>query len=84
MITSGAAQPAVSRDELRAYAAELGIDEYHIWETSAKTGANVNDLFEAVALEFKGPEAVDPQTVSPEVPKPDSNGSAAANSTCGC
>ena len=80
MITSGEAPSAVAGDELRSYAAELGIDESHIWETSAKTGSNINDLFETVALEYQGPEVVDPSTVSPENPKP----AQPEQSSCAC
>jgi len=69
MITSGAAQPGVDKEELREFASQFEIDDSHIWETSAKTGAGVIDLFEAVAKEYKGPETHDPETVSPEAPK---------------
>ena len=73
MIASGAAQPGVTKEEIREFAAELEIDDSHVWETSAKTGANIIDLFEAVAKEFKGPEEGDPGLICPETPQADSN-----------
>ena len=79
MISSGAAQPGVNKEELREFASEFEIDDSHIWETSAKTGTGVTDLFEAVAKEYKGPEAPDPETITPEVPKEEP-----AESLCSC
>lgn len=65
MVADGSVPPAVRKEELRGFAMDMGLDESHFWETSAKTGANINDLFEAVALEYNGPEAEDPSTVTP-------------------
>lgn len=65
MVQNGSMPPAVRKEELRGFAMDMGLDESHFWETSAKTGANINDLFEAVALEYNGPEADDPSIVTP-------------------
>ncbi|GIL47256.1 hypothetical protein Vafri_4118 [Volvox africanus] len=48
-------QRAVSVEEAQAYAAENGL--YYL-ETSAKTAANVNELFEEIARKLPKPEAV--------------------------
>ena len=70
MISDGSAEPAVRKEELRAFARDLGLDESRLWETSAKTGANINDLFQAVAEQYKGPDPTDPDTVDPSQPPP--------------
>ena len=64
-MADGSMPPAVRKEELRGFAMDMGLDESHFWETSAKTGAGINDLFEAVAAEYNGPEADNPSIVTP-------------------
>ncbi|KAG2483284.1 hypothetical protein HYH03_017831 [Edaphochlamys debaryana] len=51
-------QRAVTAEEAQAYAAENGL--YYL-ETSAKTAANVNELFEEIARKLPKPEAAAPR-----------------------
>lgn len=80
MVADGSTPRAVRKEELRSFAMDMELDESHFWETSAKTGANINDLFEAVALEYNGPEASDPSVVTPG----EGNGSDSTASSGGC
>jgi small GTP-binding protein len=57
------AQRAVSTEEAQAYASENGL--FYV-ETSAKTAANVNDLFQEIATRLPKTEAV-PQALQPGI-----------------
>ena len=79
LIADGSAVAAVRKEELRAFAMDQGLDESRLWETSAKTGANINDLFQAAAQQYSGPDPNDPDIVDPNKDRPDT-----ASSGCPC
>lgn len=62
LIKEGAKARAVSSDEVKAFAQELRIDPTHIYETSAKTGEGLQELFDRVSTMYDSGTVPPPKT----------------------